>query len=144
MRPVCQKGIGYQNCYLIGSVNPETGEHVGFISEVCNTDVMNIHLSDLSIAVGEDRHALVITDGAAWHRSKKLIVPYNITLIHLPPYTPEFNPIERLWLWLKEKYLSNIVLNTRDEIFAPIENAWKKITNKVITNVCCADEIINF
>ncbi len=50
---------------------------------------------------------VLVMDRAGWHRSHELDVPDNITLFHLPPYSPELNPVERLWLWLKERHLSN-------------------------------------
>jgi transposase len=51
-------------------------------------------------------HAALLLDGAGWHTAGDLAVPTNVSLIFLPPYAPELNPVERIWLHLRERYLS--------------------------------------
>ena len=72
---------------------------------------MNIFLSEMSKHLGEKR-AIVVMDCAGWHRSKDLIVPANIQIIYLPPYSPELNPVERLWQHLKSNTIRNRVYET--------------------------------
>ena len=55
-------------------------------------------------------HAVLVLDRAGWHVSGDLVVPANLTLVHLPPYSPELNPVERVWLYLRERWLSHRVL----------------------------------
>ena len=62
----------------------------------CDTDCMNVFLRELSQEFWEDR-ILLCCDGAAWHKSRTLEIPANITLFYVPPYTPEMNPIEQIW-----------------------------------------------
>ena len=50
----------------------------------CDTDCMNVFLRKLSQKFQEDR-ILLCCDGTAWHKSKALRVPANITLFHIPP-----------------------------------------------------------
>src|SRR6266550_3517765 len=57
-------------------------------------------------------HAEVILDRAGWHRSQGLVVPGNITLLELPPYSPELNPVERVWHYLRSHWLANSVFPT--------------------------------
>ena len=52
-------------------------------------------------------HAVLIMDQAGWHKAKKLLVPDNITILYLPPYSPELNPVERLWAYMRSHYLAN-------------------------------------
>ena len=72
-----------------------------------NTKMMNLFLPEMTPAVAHRAHALWVLDQAAWHHSKSLVVPENITLVSLPPYTPELNPMERVWAYLRSHYLAN-------------------------------------
>ncbi|KAB2977748.1 IS630 family transposase [Wolbachia endosymbiont of Scaptomyza pallida] len=90
--------LGRQNFYLYSAVNPRNGESS---SSNVNTDCMNIFLEQMSQYLGT-REAFLVVDCAGWHRSKGLKIPQNITLIYLPPYSPELNLVERLWQYLKD------------------------------------------
>ena len=63
-------------------------------------------------------------DKAGWHTAGDLVVPENLSLVFLPPYSPELNPIERLWLHLKDNRLSHCVFRTTDEIIDSCCAAW--------------------
>ena len=93
-RPVAPKDLGFASAYLFGAVCPSAGKAAALIMPVCNTAAMNHHLCEISSQVAADAHAVVILDGAGWHRSQGLVVPGNITLLELPPYSPELNPVE--------------------------------------------------
>lgn len=92
--------LGFKNFYVYSSVEPKVGESFSLILPKVNTDHMNIYLESLSQKYKDEKINLVM-DGAGWHKSKKLIVPENIIIIHLPPYSPELNPVERFWLHIK-------------------------------------------
>ena len=62
---------------------------------------MDVFVDMVSKELGPDDHAVIIMDGAGWHRGKKLVVPDTITILHLPPSAPERNPVERLWASLR-------------------------------------------
>ncbi len=100
---------------------------------------MNIYLEDLSRRVKPGSHILLICDRASWHRSKKLKVPANITLMHLPPYSPELNPAELLWREQRSKGLSNRVFKTYDELEQGVSDTWMQLeTNpERIKSLCC-------
>jgi transposase len=68
---------------------------------------MQVRLDELSQAVAADAHAVVLMDRAGWHIAKDLAVPANLELLFLPPYSPELNAIERVWLELREPFLSD-------------------------------------
>ena len=72
-----------------------------------NTEAMQEFLDRFSATIAEDEHAVMVLDRAGWHGSGGLVVPANITLVPLPPYSPELNPVERVWLYLKERFLSH-------------------------------------
>ena len=74
---------------------------------------MQLLLSELSQTVAPDAHSILVLDKAGWHTAKRLKWPDNVSPIHLPPYSPELNGIERIWLNLKERYHSHCVLLTQ-------------------------------
>ena len=63
----------------------------------CDTAAMQEHLTEISATVDPGAHAVLILDQAGWHTTAKLIVPENITLLPLPPRSPELNPVENIW-----------------------------------------------
>ena len=82
--------------YVFGAVEPNTGESHFIIASSCDTDWKNLFLKTLSEKYSEYK-IILICDGASWHRSKGLKIPKNIEIVHIPPYTPEMNPIEKIW-----------------------------------------------
>jgi transposase len=97
---------------------------------------MNHHLRFISERVGLDVQVVLVLDRAGWHRSKGLRVPANITLRHLPPYSPELNPVERLWAFLKSHYLSNRAYEDYDHLFRTCGEAWNQLTHEQFCSIC--------
>ena len=85
---------------------------------------MQKFLDKFAETIPPDEHVALVLDGAGWHGAKALRVPSNITLIKLPPYSPELNPVERVWLFLKERFLSMRLLNDGNAIDAAVTKAW--------------------
>ena len=85
---------------------------------------MNLHLAEIARNVAPSAHAILVLDGAGWHVSKKLIIPDNISLLKLPPYSPELNPIENVWAYLRGTKLAHRLLNTYDDITNACCEAW--------------------
>ena len=100
-RPAAPKDLGFASAYVFGAVCPLEGKAAALIMPICNTAAMNHHLCEISSQVAADAHAVVILDGASWHNSHALVAPSNITLLALPPYSPELNPVERIWHYLR-------------------------------------------
>lgn len=99
----------YDYLYVFGAACCETGDAVAMIAPRVGTDVMNHFLEQFSQSLADDVHAVMILDQAGWHVSKDLVVPANLTLIYLPPRSPELNPIENLWHWITSHHWSNRV-----------------------------------
>jgi transposase len=91
---------------------------------------MQIFLDAFAATLDENVHVALVADGAAWHKAKSLRVPGNITLIALPPYWPELNPVERVWLYLKERFLSLRLLNDYDAIVLAASKAWRRLVRQ--------------
>ena len=87
--------------------------------------MMNLHLEVISMAVEPAAHAVVLVDGAGYHRSRRLRVPSNITLIRLPRYAPELNSAENIWEYLRQNKLSNTVYASYDDILDKACDAWR-------------------
>lgn len=135
-RPTRIRQTEYEWVYLFGAANPQTGASVGMIAPTVNTYLMNVHLRMIAEQVGTHVHVVLVLDNAGWHVAKALRVPPNITLLPLPPYSPELNPTERLWCWLKEHALSNRVYDDYDMLFAAGCDAWNTLTPERISSVC--------
>ena len=92
----------------------------------CDTQAMQAHLIEISAAVAPNAHAVLLLDQAGWHLSNKLVVPANITLLPLPPRAPELNPVENVWQFLRDNWLSNRVFRSYDDIVAHCCEAWNE------------------
>lgn len=73
---------------------------------------------------------MIVLDGAGWHGALKLNIPDNITLLPLPPYSPELNPIENVWQYLRQNFLSNRVFDDYDAIVAACCEAWRAFISR--------------
>ena len=101
--------------YAYGAVEPLTGDGYFLVMPYCNTVCMNIFLKKLSERFPDDI-ILLCCDGAAWHKSGGLELPENIILFHIPPYTPEMNPIEQIWKEIRKRGFRNEVFATLDKV----------------------------
>ncbi|WP_176637782.1 IS630 family transposase [Desulfolutivibrio sulfoxidireducens] len=106
VRPMAVVRPGYQNFSVYSAISPFTGEDVSLFLPWVNTLTMHLFLAHLSLSLGE-RCCFLVMDQAGWHVSDDLIIPANIELVFRPPYSPELNPVERLWQWLKRHSLRN-------------------------------------
>ena len=89
-----------------------------------DTHAMSAHLEEIARAVAPGAHAVVVLDGAGWHASNALVVPPNLTLVPLPPYAPELNPIENVWAYLRANRLAISIMDTWDDIVSQCCDAW--------------------
>ena len=85
---------------------------------------MQLHLNEISKHVTKGYHAVIVMDGAGWHKSKQLEIPKNISLMTLPPYSPELNPMEQVFQQLRKLKLSNACYETYEDIDQACVDAW--------------------
>jgi transposase len=88
------------SAYIYAAVEPGTDNAFALILPDANSAGMQVFLDAFAETIADDEHVALVLDGAGWHGSKALRVPSNITLVPLPPYSPELNPVERVWLYL--------------------------------------------
>ena len=91
---------------------------------------MVLHLAEISRTVEPGAHAVLMLDQAGWHTSKKLDVPGNITLLPLPPKCPELNPVENVWQFMRQNWLSNRVFPTYEQVVGLCADAWSNLTDQ--------------
>jgi hypothetical protein len=124
-RAVCD--TRYEWAYLFGAVCPERAVGVGIVMPYANTEAMNKHLEEIGRAVAPGAHAALVLDGAGWHDSADLVVPENITPMVLPPYSPELNPVENIWEYLRKNKLANRLYDTYEDIVDACCDAWNPL-----------------
>jgi hypothetical protein len=106
-RPRAPRDRRYAWAYLFGAVCPERAVGAGLVLPFANAEAMNLHLQEVSRHVAPGAHAVLVLDGAGWHGLAALgEVPRNLTLLPLPRYSPELNPVENLWQYLRQNQLS--------------------------------------
>ena len=91
---------------------------------------MRLHLEEISLAVAADAHAVLLVDQAGWHSSDKLAVPANISIVLLPSKSPELNPTENIWQFMRDNWLSNRVFTSYDNIVDHCCEAWNKLVDQ--------------
>lgn len=136
VRPTLPRQNGFRSAYFIGAVNPKNGDKYALLYDGVDSIVMNHFLANISQKVGENIRIIMVVDGAGWHRSEDLKIPRNIILYYLPPYSPELNPIERIWGFLKENFLSGRCLANMEEIFEYGQQAWRQLNREIIQSIC--------
>ncbi len=102
---------------------------------------MTLHLAEISQAVTPGSHAVLLLDQAGWHLSGKLTLPDNITLMPLPPKSPELNPTENIWQFIRDNWLSNRVFRSYDDILDHCSYAWNNLVGQpwTITSIGLRD-----
>lgn len=128
--PVAQRDCRRTWAYIFGAVCPARAVGEALVMPFVNIEAMNKHLQQISRRVALGAHAALIVDGAGWHRpGGALVVPDNITLIPLPPYCPELNPVENVWQYLRGNKLSLTVWESYEAIVDACCKAWNFFIN---------------
>ena len=115
---------------IFAAVCPATGEDFALVLPRVCTEAMNRFLADVSATVPQDTHAIVVLDRAGWHDERSVTVPANVSLVALPAYSPELNPVERVWLCLRERYLSHRLYADYHAVVDACCRAWNALTAK--------------
>lgn len=118
----------FASAYIFAAVRPATGEDFALVLPRVCTEAMNRFLRDFADTVPDDTHAVMVLDGAGWHDPRSVTVPANVTLVALPPYSPELNPVERVWLYLRERFLSHRLFANYPDVVDACCKAWNALT----------------
>ncbi len=142
-RPRAIKQQQFEYAYLFGAVCPSNGKTEALITPCSNKEVMIEHLSLISQTTPLGRHAVVIMDGAGWHQLSLADEFDNLTIIKLPPYSPELNPVEQVWQWMRQNELANRCFDGYDDIVNQCTKAWNSFRSERsrVKRICDRDWI---
>lgn len=129
-RPRQPKDQRYKNAYLFGAICPARGVGAGLVMPFANTDAMQKHLNEISRTVTPDAIAVLLMDRAGWHTTGALDMPKNIIPIFLPPRAPELNPVENIWQFMRDNWLSNRIFEDYETIVDVCTEAWNCLIDK--------------
>lgn len=124
-RPPMVRDNRHDSAYLFGAICHARKVGAAIIMPSANAEAMTEHLKAISAQVAQGAHGVVVCDSAGWHQQgRRLVVPDNITLLPLPPYAPQLNPIENIWDYLRGNKLSKCVWDTYEAIVDACADAW--------------------
>ncbi|MCX7313095.1 MAG: IS630 family transposase [Alphaproteobacteria bacterium] len=129
-RPCAPKDQRRSSAWIFGAICPAEGKAAGIVMPRCNSEAMSMHLEEIAFHVAPGAHAVVLLDQAGWHGSAELVVPQNITLMPLPPRCPELNPVENVWQFMRDNWLSNRIFSSYDDIVDHSCFAWNKLADQ--------------
>ncbi len=129
-RPRIVRGHRYGYVYLFGAVCAQRGVGIARVADKANTASMNEHSAAVSAAAAPDAHGVIVLDGAGQHRSADLLIPSNLTLLHLPPCRPELNPMEQIILLLKSNRFADRVFKDVAALREACRTAWQWLSGQ--------------
>jgi DDE superfamily endonuclease len=130
------KQTEYQWLHVWAAIEPATGESWTMLTPDMNTAQMNTLLAGIAGTLRADDLAVLVLDNAGWHRAKALAVPANIVLLFLPPYSPELQPVERLWAWMRSHHLSNRVYADYGDMLHAADKAIQALDQSRLKTLC--------
>jgi len=130
VKPLCRYQHKFDNVYLLGAFSPIDGSHLLLEMPHCNTDHFQVFLQELS-KLDKEEFKIILLDNGAFHKAKRLVIPSNIALIYLPPYSPELNPAEKVW-WTIKRTLKNKFFATMKELTNEISLSAKQLSKQSI------------
>lgn len=128
-RPRAARDERYQSLYIFGAICPNDDKGAALVMPCVNTHAMQAHLDTIGREVAPDAHAVVVLDQAGWHVSDRLRPPPNLTLLPLPPRSPELNPQENVWAHLRRLKLANRTFETIDALMDACCDAWNDLAD---------------
>lgn len=137
-RPTAVRQTQYDWLWVSAFVCPETGRALGAMHPDLDAGRINQLLTDFAAELPEDEHAVLVWDNAGFHTAGTIKVPRNVTLLPLPPASPELNPAENLWHYLKSHHWSNRCYEDYDALMTAACEAWNIVSldAELIRSVC--------
>jgi hypothetical protein len=127
MRPRMVKDQRYRPAYIFGAACPARDTGAGLVLTHVSVAATNLLLEEVASQLPQGSHAAMLIDSAGWHTANDLRVPPNITLVHLPPYSPELNAIEKVWQYLRDRYPSGRLFPGTRAIADACSAAWNSL-----------------
>lgn len=117
----------YRSAYIFGAVCPARDTGAALVLSHVSAAAMNLLLEEVATQLPPRTHAAMLIDNAGWHIADEIEVPPTISLVHLPPYAPELNAIERVWQYLRDRYLSGRLFSGTPAIIDACCTAWNNL-----------------
>jgi transposase len=136
---VAVKQTKYDWVYLYAAVEPATGFSSALLAPHVNTGTMNAFLKVLAAEIDPGDVVVLTMDQAGWHKARALVVPANIVILYLPPYSPGLSPVENLWGYMRGHYLSHRAYDGYDHLVRAAGDAYRGLTPDVLKSVCRCD-----
>jgi len=137
VKPVCPFQQVFQYTYLIGAFSPITGDHFELEMPFCNSEMFQRYLEEFSRHNPKELKVMILDNGA-FHLAKPLVIPDNILLKFLPPYSPELDPAEKIWWRMKRGYVDR-VFQTLDQLSEYIDTAVNGLSKEEVMSICGFD-----
>ena len=138
-RPRAVKQQQFEYAHLFGAICPANGASEALIVPFLTKEIMKKHLAQISATTAKGRYAVVVMDGAGWHTDDIADDFHNLSILKLPPYSPELNPIEQVWSWLRQHHLANRCFESYEAIVDACSDAWNDfISDKVRVSKMCS------
>ena len=141
VKPICPFQQVFKSTYLFGAFSPITGEHFELELPFCNADTFQIYLNEFS-KMNPDEFKIILLDNGAFHKAEQLVIPDNICLLFIPPYSPELNPAEKIW-WKMKRAFSGKLHKTLDHVSEFIIDQVNLLTHKSVKSICKYDYIFS-
>lgn len=141
IKPICDFHHVYQSLWLFGAFSPKTGDHFELELPFCNTEYFQVFLNEFS-ENNLDEFKILLLDNGTFHKTKTLIIPENIALVFIPPYSPELNPAEKIW-WKMKREFTGKLHHTLDNISDFIQNQVDILTKEQVKSICQFEYIIS-
>jgi transposase len=141
VKPICPFQQVFKSLFLFGAFSPLNGDQFLLEMPSCEGNTFQIYLNEFSQHQPQE-FKIIVLDNGAFHKAKSLIIPENIALVFLPPYSPELNPAEKMWARLKRKFTGKLY-KTLDQISVFISRAIKKFTAKSVKKTCAFEYVFS-
>jgi transposase len=135
-RPTLVKQCEYDWLYLWAAIDPHNGDSIAMLTPTVNSDLMQMFIDALSGHIKSDEQAILVIDNAGWHHAKTLRWPTNVTPMFLPAYSPELNPAENVWQYLRSHQLSNQVFADYESMLGRVHASWCSLDPLRLRSLC--------
>lgn len=134
-RPRVLRDFRFESAYIFGAICPTAQKTSALIFTSVGAEEMSLHLACIAEKAAPDTHIVIIMDRAPWHRS--VTIPNSVSILYLPPYSPELNPVEQVWDYLRSNYFSNRCYDTIESVFDACCEAWDLFSSQpaLITSI---------
>ncbi len=134
-KPIAPYQHKFDNIYLFGAFSPINGDNFLLEMPVCNSQTFQLFLDNFSLEK-PDEFKILILDNGAFHKAQSLIIPENIAIIFLPPYSPELNPAEKMWRFIKDRISMTVHKDLKELKKHLTQIITKEITDDIVKSIC--------